>query len=697
MAINNINIGALANDGTGDPIRTAFDTVNDNFAFVQAGLFAGTESSIISALSVTGGTVVANTTFSANSTTSNSVIITGQHGGNLYVQSNGAYIVGNVNIIGNLNVSGSQAASQAQASAASLLNLHYSATPLVLNDNRDIGLVWQYYTAGPEKKGFLGWQNTTGSLVYYDDITESIANVITAGTPGNVQIGSLLIANTTASTSNVTGALKVNGGIGVLGNVYVQSNVFVGNNANIGNITIRGYHVGSLNFSGLDTVYINGDPVATASSAFNGGPVALSTTFNDATQSTSVSTGAVKIATGGLGVNGNIWAANIHTQTGGNVRANIQGNIFTASQPFITSLGTLTGLTINGQLNTNDISPNANNTYSLGTGGSDRWVKIWAFDVDMSGTLTGGTVNSTGGTHTGNLAINTVSAAGLTSTTGVVEIFESGTTTIRIGGGGTTQFRNQAKTTSTTTGAVVISGGLGIGGNLHIAGSNGTGINSGAAIVPSAGNTINLGSTTNFWNFTYSNNVSSGNVSITSNIQSASATTGALVVLGGVGISGNIFTTGNVIPQANITQNLGTVTNWWGTFYGVSTQARYADLAENYLSDTTYDPGTVVVFGGTQEITVTESFADVRVAGVISTNPAYLMNAASEGLPVALRGRVPVKVLGAVSKGDLLVTSHQAGFAQSVGQNNSYGHAVFAKSLITDGRNGSKIIEAVII
>jgi len=120
-------------------------------------------------------------------------------------------------------------------------------------------------------------------------------------------------------------------------------------------------------------------------------------------------------------------------------------------------------------------------------------------------------------------------------------------------------------------------------------------------------------------------------------------------------------------------------------------------LAENYVSDDEYVPGTVVVFGGSEEITVTETFADVRVAGVISSNPAYLMNAAAAGLPVALRGRVPVQVLGAVSKGDLLVTSAQAGYAQSVGQNNSYGQAVFAKSLVTDGRNGSKIIEAVII
>jgi hypothetical protein len=146
-----------------------------------------------------------------------------------------------------------------------------------------------------------------------------------------------------------------------------------------------------------------------------------------------------------------------------------------------------------------------------------------------------------------------------------------------------------------------------------------------------------------------------------------------------------------------VSQNLGSTTNWWNTFYGVSVQAQYADLAENYQADENYQPGTVVVFGGDEEITMTETFADVRVAGVISSNPAYLMNAAMTGLPVALRGRVPVQVVGAVSKGDLLVTSAQAGYAQSVGQSNSYGAAVFAKSLVTDGSNGSKIIEAVII
>jgi hypothetical protein len=107
--------------------------------------------------------------------------------------------------------------------------------------------------------------------------------------------------------------------------------------------------------------------------------------------------------------------------------------------------------------------------------------------------------------------------------------------------------------------------------------------------------------------------------------------------------------------------------------------------------------GTVVVFGGEKEITVTEQFADHRVAGVISTDPAYLMNSSINGLPVALRGRVPVKVINAVTKGDLLVTASVPGYAMSVGSDGSYGIKIFAKSLETNLASGSKIIEAVIL
>jgi hypothetical protein len=103
-----------------------------------------------------------------------------------------------------------------------------------------------------------------------------------------------------------------------------------------------------------------------------------------------------------------------------------------------------------------------------------------------------------------------------------------------------------------------------------------------------------------------------------------------------------------------------------GIYNGTATSARYADLAENYQADAQYEPGTVLVFGGDAEVTVTSTKGDSRVAGVVSTNPAHLMNADLSGenvVALGLTGRVPCKVVGKVKKGDILVTSAKAGYA----------------------------------
>lgn len=163
-------------------------------------------------------------------------------------------------------------------------------------------------------------------------------------------------------------------------------------------------------------------------------------------------------------------------------------------------------------------------------------------------------------------------------------------------------------------------------------------------------------------------------------------------------ISVNSSTTAIINSGTNGTGNIGASAQRFNTVFARATSAQYADLAENYLGDTDYEVGTVVVFGGEKEITTTQLVADTAVAGVISTNPAYLMNSSLEnGQSVALRGRVPVKVTGMVKKGDLLVTSNIAGTAISVGRDTSRGHAVFAKSLEDKLTNEVQLIEAVII
>jgi hypothetical protein len=114
----------------------------------------------------------------------------------------------------------------------------------------------------------------------------------------------------------------------------------------------------------------------------------------------------------------------------------------------------------------------------------------------------------------------------------------------------------------------------------------------------------------------------------------------------------------------------GTITGRW-TLTGTSPnesrlQATYsADLAENYEGDALYEVGTVLVFGGDKEVTVSSVKSDTRVAGVVSNTAAYTMFEACPGLKnlVALQGRVPCKVVGKIRKGDILVTSGIPGVA----------------------------------
>jgi hypothetical protein len=123
--------------------------------------------------------------------------------------------------------------------------------------------------------------------------------------------------------------------------------------------------------------------------------------------------------------------------------------------------------------------------------------------------------------------------------------------------------------------------------------------------------------------------------------------------------------TQTVLPALDATYNLGSSLKGYNTVYAKATSAQYADVAEIYTADYNYEPGTVVIFGGNKEVTISTFSQDTRVAGVVSTAPAYLMNNQAEGVAVALLGKVPVKVHGIIEKGDLLTTSGEhSGYAK---------------------------------
>jgi hypothetical protein len=158
------------------------------------------------------------------------------------------------------------------------------------------------------------------------------------------------------------------------------------------------------------------------------------------------------------------------------------------------------------------------------------------------------------------------------------------------------------------------------------------------------------------------------------------ATTGTLTV--------PIITTG-----ANTTA--GTLTGNWSLSTGSKLQATYADLAEYYTSDQIYEPGTVLEFGGEQEVTIGTD-ETTRVAGVVSTNPAYIMNSLCLGthtVAIALQGRVPCKVRGKIHKGDMLISGGN-GYARPTRATPMIG-TVIGKALESFG-SGVGIIEVVI-
>jgi hypothetical protein len=171
-------------------------------------------------------------------------------------------------------------------------------------------------------------------------------------------------------------------------------------------------------------------------------------------------------------------------------------------------------------------------------------------------------------------------------------------------------------------------------------------------------------------------------------------------ITNGDGVSGNPTITGSSNPSVdyivktgtNGSGDIGQAANRFAVIYGTSTSARYADLAEKYTTDQEYDPGTVIVVASAGDAEGTASYTSgQRVLGVVSTNPAFIMNDELDGQAIALRGRVPVKVIGPIRKGQPLICN-QDGKGIYGDTNNS-----FAIALETNEEHSVKLVECVIL
>lgn len=279
---------------------------------------------------------------------------------------------------------------------------------------------------------------------------------------------------------------------------------------------------------------------------------------------------------------------------------------------------------------------------------SDGTTPLW-FDVSsqantFSDTTTTNATITTASITTANISGN-INAANLQNGTSNLRIVASGNISASVGG--------TANVAVWTTTGANITGTLGVTGNI-------TSGNLATSVITATGTIFTQGATGAFVTRRRDTNADAYYIY---------SGAGELRFYDAVGAADRVIlsASGNLYPNGNGTQQLGLTTNRWSNIWGLASSAQYADLAERYASDDDYSPGTVVIFGGNAEITVTNADHDPRIAGVISTNPGYLMNDSADQdalmLPVALTGRVPTRVRGPISKGDMVVSSTEEGVA----------------------------------
>ena len=604
--------------------------------------------------------------------------------------------------------------------------------------------------------------NATGVLTS----TRYISNIAT-GTPpiqvtSTTRVSNLSVAYANVSdfgvvTTATTGTFyPVFVSANTTGNYALASNANISFNAATGNLTSRllnvtsNANVGNLGTGGLITATgnVSGGNLTTAGQVVATGNV----TGSNLNTAGIANIGANANVAGNLNVtvNANVTAnVNANNVIAGNIVSGtlLTGTLTTASQPNITSVGTLTSLAVTGNVTAGNLVgifangnssisiPAANGNINISAGGVSNEIVITTTGINVTGTL-----NATGNANVLNigtaqvLATANVTAPQLISNiaTGTAPLVVTSTTrvanlnvnhanvadNINVAAGTGNNFLIFANAATgnvaelTSTGLTANLSNNSITATTFVGALSGAATTAGTVTTAAQGNITSLGTltslgvngtvtavafTANTGIFTgngsgltalNASNISSGtlaqarlanaNVILGSTTLTLGSTVTAVTGLTSVAVTANI-TAGNVYANsgtvgagtiltpalttgANTTA--GSITGNWTLTAGSRMEATYADLAEYYEADVKYLPGTVLMFGGEKEVTLADDGTS-KVAGVVSTNPAYVMNATCPGLltAIALQGRVPCKVRGKISKGDMLISGGN-GFAR---------------------------------
>lgn len=310
----------------------------------------------------------------------------------------------------------------------------------------------------------------------------------------------------------------------------------------------------------------------------------------------------------------------------------------------------------------NTISVNNNSGLTVGTGNN--------FTVGVSGNVTQLTNNIQNANlviraNIGSGIVTALTVNGSDGSTTIANLITSGA--FNTSGYIATTSADQA--TSNVTGAVrVTNGGVGVNGNVFTSNSF-----------------VALGNVVVSREARATGNISTSGYLIISNSDAATSNvTGALRISGGMSLGGAIFAAGNINGAY---------------FNGVAINALYADLAERFEADAHYEPGTVLTMGGVAEVTIATEELSEDVFGVVSTRAAYLMNSQAgtneTHPPVAVSGRVPVKVVGSIKKGQRLVSAGR-GLARAANKEEITPFNVIGRALENKADDGEGTIYAIV-
>ena len=616
------------NSGDGTPIATAFDYCNNNFSQLfsraqvsppptsvgsigdQAGMYAYDSSYFYYCFS----------NYTGNTTIWNQIEQAGNISATQILNGTSSIAIASVNANAVVSINGTPNVVVFTSTGANITGYVTSSGNIQGGNIRTVGqlsatgnITGNYFIGnGSQLTGLPATysnSNVTTLLAAFGSNSISTTGTITSG---NITSGNILTNGTASAQGNITtqGAISATGDI-------ITAGLFIGNFA--GNIT------GNLVVNGSNTQVLfntNGNCDAVGGMTYNKD----SNTFIIlGTISSQGNTIGGNILTGGAAsAGGNITGANL--LTGGLMSSTgnaTHGNILTGG--LVSATGNISG---NYLRSTNDVivGGNVSTTNLTGTG-----VSVTA-NITGGNLLTGGLISATGNI-TGNYFIGNGSQL-----TGIASPYGNANVTSLLSAFGS----NSISTTGTVTASSVV------GGVITGSSSSVTGTQTAASTV---GGVITGTSTSVTGSQTAASTV--GGVITGSSISVTGAVTGT-------NIEGTVYTNSIINTGSNASGNIGSSVGYFNTVFAQATTALYADLAEKYTTDAEYAPGTIVSFGGDAEVTISLTDADPLIAGVVSTDPAYLMNSGLTGdhvVAVALTGRVPCRVEGPVTRGAMMVSA----------------------------------------